>query len=476
LLRLLATLFASCLAMPLPALAASTMPPDFTNHWVGYLCAAIFLVAYLLVMVEEFTQLRKSKPIILAAGIIWALIAWVSYQQGMPHAAEQALRQNLLEYMELMLLLLVAMTYINAMEERLVFDALKAWILRQGFGYRQLFWIIGLLAFFLSPLIDNLIIALLMCALVTAVGGHNGRFVTLTCIGIVVAVNAGGTLTPFGDITTLMVWRKELLTDQGTITILSFFHLLLPALVSFLLPAAVMHFALPATTPEITAEAIVTKRGAKRIIILFLLTILTAITFNYLIHLPPAVGMLTGLSYLQFFGYYLKKTYHKDHRRIPNDSEVGRKIGDPVPFDVFNKVARAEWDTLLFFYGVVICIGGMGFLGYLTLGSDLLYHQMDTTQANVVVGLISGLVDNIAMIFAVLTMEPGMSMGQWLLMTLATAIGGSLLSIGSAAGVAMMGQARGHYTFFSHLKWTPAIAAGYGAGILVHLWINASLF
>jgi Na+/H+ antiporter NhaD/arsenite permease-like protein len=474
--RLSAILFFTSLAIPLPALAATAVPPDLTGHWVGYLCAAIFLVAYLLVMVEEFIHLRKSKPIILAAGLIWALIAWVSYGYGVSQFAEQALRENLLEYMELMLFLLVAMTYINAMEERLVFLALRTWILRRGYSYRQLFWIIGLLAFGLSPLIDNLIIALLMCALVMAVGGHNNRFVALSCTAVVVAVNAGGTLSPFGDITTLMIWRRELVTEQGVITILSFSQLLIPALISFLVPAAAMHFTLPATTPEVTVEPTYTKRGAKRIIGLFLLTILTAITFNYLLHLPPAVGMLTGLSYLQFFGYYLKKTYHRDHRRIPNDSEAGRKIGDPVPFDVFNKVARAEWDTLLFFYGVVICIGGMGYLGYLGLGSDLLYHRMDTIQANIIVGLLSALVDNIAIIFSVLAMEPGMTMGQWLLMTLATAIGGSLLSIGSAAGVALMGQAHGQYTFFSHLKWSWAIALGYGAGILTHLWLNAGLF
>ena len=124
---------------------------------------------------------------------------------------------------------------------------------------------------------------------------------------------------------------------------------------------------------------------------------------------------------------------------------------------------------------MVICIGGLGFLGYLALGSDLLFHGMDTTQANITVGLLSAVVDNIAMIFAVLSMDPTMSMGQWLLLTLTTAVGGSLLAIGSAAGVALMGQARGQYTFFSHLKWTPAIAAGYGAGILSHLWLNARL-
>jgi Na+/H+ antiporter NhaD/arsenite permease-like protein len=151
-------------------------------------------------------------------------------------------------------------------------------------------------------------------------------------------------------------------------------------------------------------------------------------------------------------------------------------MGSIVPFEVFNKVARAEWDTLLFFYGVVLCVGGLGFLGYLALASEVMYTQWGPTSANIAVGVLSAVVDNIPVMFAVLTMQPDMSQGQWLLVTLTAGVGGSLLSVGSAAGVALMGQARGQYTFFSHLKWTPVIALGYAAGIAAHLWLNAGRF
>ncbi len=98
------------------------------------------------------------------------------------------------------------------------------------------------------------------------------------------------------------------------------------------------------------------------------------------------------------------------------------------------------------------------------------------TNANIIVGLLSAIVDNIPVMFAVLTMNPEMPTGQWLLVTLTAGVGGSLLSIGSAAGVALMGQAHGKYTFFGHLKWTPAIAVGYAASIATHMWLNASYF
>jgi Na+/H+ antiporter NhaD/arsenite permease-like protein len=97
---------------------------------------------------------------------------------------------------------------------------------------------------------------------------------------------------------------------------------------------------------------------------------------------------------------------------------------------------------------------------------------MGPTTANILVGILSAIIDNIPVMFAVLTMEPVMDLGQWLLVTLTAGVGGSLLSIGSAAGVALMGQAKGVYTFGSHLKWTPVIALGYAASIQVHIWIN----
>jgi len=443
---------------------------DMTSSGVGLFAIAIFLIAYLLVMAEEFTHLRKSKPVILAAGIIWGAIAWVAAQHGLSVEAEHAVRHNLLEYAELMLFLLVAMTYINAMEERRVFDALRAWLIRSGFGFRSLFWITGTLAFFISPIADNLTTALLMCAVVLAVGGDNSRFITLACINIVVGANAGGAFSPFGDITTLMVWQK------GVVHFWTFFALFIPSAVNFLVPAIIMHFAVPDVKPQASGEQVQMQRGARRIIFLFLMTITTAVSFHNFLHLPPVLGMLTGLGYLQLFGFYLKKTVNRDHRGKPDDAEHDGEMGSPVAFDVFAPVARAEWDTLLFFYGVVLCVGGLGFLGYLSMASELMYTGWGATYANIAVGALSAIVDNIPVMFAVLTMNPDMSTGQWLLVTLTAGVGGSLLSIGSAAGVALMGQARGQYTFFGHLKWTPAIAAGYAASIVAHMVINSRYF
>jgi len=445
---------------------------DLTGNWVGITSVLLFFVAYLVVMAEEFTHLRKSKPVMLAAGIIWALIAWHYQSHDIPHIVETALRHNLEEYAELMLFLLVAMTYINAMEERNVFEALRSWLIRKGFGYRALFWVTGLLAFFISPVADNLTTALLMAAVVMAVGGGNKKFVMLSCINIVVAANAGGAFSPFGDITTLMVWQKNIHASNGIVDFWVFFALFIPSLVNWLVPAALMHFAVPDEKPNSGGEMVAMRRGALTIVALFLFTIALAVCFHSVLGLPPVIGMLTGLSLLQFFSYYLKVHGEKTHAR-GGDAE---NLGSPVPFDIFRKVSRAEWDTLFFFYGVVMCVGGLGFIGYLGMISQVMYGEWGATNANIAIGIISAIVDNIPVMFAVLSMMPDMSVGQWLLVTMTAGVGGSLLSIGSAAGVALMGQARGVYTFFGHLKWTPVIALGYAASIGVHMAINRSLF
>lgn len=439
---------------------------DLTAHWVGYASLTLFILAYGLVVSEEFTQLRKSKPVVLAAGIIWLLIGLVYAQEAdNPDTVVTTVRHVLVEYVELFLFLLAAMTYVNAMTERNVFGALRSWLVRAGFNYRSLFWVTGVISFFLSAVIDNLTTALVMCAIALALGAGNSRFIALSCINIVVAANAGGAWCAFGDITSLMVWQA------GALEFFQFFELFPASVVNWIVPAAAMYLSVPAGGPEepsAGAEPIL--RGGKRIMLLFVATLCTSVSFQHFAHLPAALGMLTGLAYLQFFGYYLTKT-GSTTRNGPEG-----ETGDVVAFDVFRFVARAEWDTLLFFYGVILCVGGLGFIGYLAIASQLLYVEMGATFANVMVGIASAMVDNIPIMAAVIQMEPNMSEGQWLLVTLTAGVGGSMLSIGSAAGVALMGQARGHYTFFRHLRWTPAIALGYAASIVTHLWINGGLY
>jgi NhaD family Na+/H+ antiporter len=467
---------ATLLSISWSSFASSTPALDLTDSGIGLLCVAIFILSYLVVMLEEKLNIRKSKPVLFAAGIIWALIGYQFTNMGQSELAREALEHNFLEYAELFLFLLVAMTYINAMEERRLFDALKAWMIGKGFKYKTLFWITGSLAFIISPIADNLTTALIMCTIVLKVAEQNKTFITLCCINIVVGANAGGAFSPFGDITTLMVWQT------AKVSFSQFFDLIIPSMVNFLIPAIIMTFFLPKGKPDLVHELMNTKRGAKRIVILFILTISTAVGFHIAFDFPPVIGMMLGLAYLQLFGFYLRKTmpvYVAKKIIIAqacNDTTSLERYNNAIPFDIFQRISRAEWDTLLFFYGVVMSVGGLSLLGYLRILSLTMYSQWDPMWANISIGLLSAIVDNIPVMYAVLTMNPDMSLGHWLLVTLTAGVGGSLLSIGSAAGVALMGASKGNYTFIGHLKWSPVILLGYAASIAVHMLINQSLF
>jgi NhaD family Na+/H+ antiporter len=430
---------------------------DLTRSWFGFIALAVFFVAYVLVIFEETTKMRKSKPVLMAAGLIWALIGMAYTAANLGEKSELAAQHVIAEYGELFLFLLVAVTYVNTMEERRVFDALRVWLTGKGLSYRNLFWITGVLGFFLSSVLDNLTTALIMGAVVLAIGKKSPNFVTVSCISIVVAANAGGAFSPFGDITTLMVWQK------GKLGFFEFFALFFPSIINWLVPALIMQFAVPRSKPDAAAETVRTKPGANGVIVLFALTIATAVAFRNFLNLPPALGMMLGLGYLQIWSYFLQR---KGTRQQNSD----------MVLNSFQQIERVEWDTMLFFFGIIFAVGGLGVMGYLAAASQLLYIDLGPTVANIAMGVFSAIVDNIPLMFAVLTMNPDMSNGQWLLVTLTAGVGGSLLSIGSAAGVALMGQAREHYTFMSHLKWSWAIALGYGASIVAHMLINKALF
>lgn len=435
-------------------------PPELPS--VGLAIIFIFAAAYLLVFAEERLHLRKSKPVLVASGLIWVLIGTAYHSVGRGKEAADLLRHSLLEFSELMLFLLSAMTYINTIVERNVFDALRYRIMSARLSLRSLFWVTGAGAFFLSPIADNLTTALVMGTVVMAMARHNTAFLTGSCINIVVAANAGGAFSPFGDITTLMIWHK------GVVKFHEFFALFLPALVNWMVPAAIISLTIPSQKSVPEARTVTVKKGGRDVVFLFLLTIAVTIGLYHVLGLPPFLGMMIGLSFLKAYSYLMRANERRRQRRERKDAALPLESDAAVEsraFDVFNIMRDLEWDTILFFYGVMLCVGGLGAMGYLEEVSGFLYNGMGPAFANIMIGLLSAVVDNIPLTYAVLSMNPDMHLDQWLLLTLTASVGGSLLSIGSAAGVALMGIARGSYTFMSHFRWFWAILLGYAVSI-----------
>ncbi|MCX8048805.1 MAG: sodium:proton antiporter NhaD [Methylohalobius sp.] len=435
--------------MALPSLALAGEATELATFPLAWVCLGLFVLAYLVVMLEEVIDLHKSKPMLLGATAIWVVISLLNRELGIPaEHVHGILRAELVEYAELFLFLLASTTYINALDERNTFKALCAWLIRHRLGYRQLFWVIAVVTFFLSTVVNNLTCALVVGTVVLAVGKDNPRFIAASCLIAVIAANAGGAASPFGDITSLMVWQDHKLD------FLQFFPLFFPTLANFLVPALGLHFAIPKGAPAFREQdAVALKPGAWTILALFFLTILLAVLYEQVFALPAYLGMMTGLACLMFHAYWRQK-----------------RLGQAC--DIFHQIREVEWDTLLFFFGVVFAVGGLRYLGYLTLASHFLYEGLGPTAANILVGFLSAVIDNIPLMLAVLHMDPAMDIHQWQLVTLTAGVGGSMLAVGSAAGVAMLGQARGFYTSLYHLRWSPLVALGYLASIGVHYWLN----
>jgi Na+/H+ antiporter NhaD/arsenite permease-like protein len=426
---------------------------EFATSTYGIAALAIFALSYVLVIFEDALHLKKSKPVLLAAGLIWTLIGFYFAQLGKSAEASHLALEVIGEFGQLFLFLLVSLAYVNVLEERRVFDWLRVKLSALGVSYRQLFWLLGTATFVLSAFLANMTTALVMGSVCLAVGRRVPAFITVTCISIVVASNAGGAFSPFGDTTTLMVWQK------GKLGFSEFFVLFLPAAINWLIPAVFLQFAIPKGQAEAATEQVQPKAGALIVGLLFALTIVIAVVFQNSFKLPPALGMMLGLGLLQGFAYILTLRGSR------------RKNADMV-LDSFSEIARVEWDTMLFFFGVMFSVAGLDAFGWLALTNHALYGGLGPTGANTVLGLLSALLDNIPVMFAVLVMDPQMNHAQWLLLTLTAGTGGSLLAIGSPAGVALMGIAGKNYTFMQHLRWAPVILLGYAASVAVHLFLN----
>jgi len=459
--------------------AIETNQLDLKTHFVGYFAIAVTIIAYILAMTEDLHQLSKAKPMVLGSALIWFVIfIYYSSEYGTAKNVAVVFQSNLTAYAELFLFITVSMTFLNSMTERGIFDGLRIVLANKQYSYRQLFWITGGLAFLLSLVISSLTVGLLMGYIILQIGKGQPKFIGLAGLNAVIGANAGGTMSPLGGISTFFVWQQNML--QFT----DFFILAIPCMVNFLVPAAIMHFAVTKDTPSFSPETPVLKRGSKRIIFIFILTFSITILSNVFLDMPAIAGMIFGFAILQFFAYYLTKSERKSARihYFLTDHEKQDYLESQKGFDVFKCIAGVDWDTLLFFYGAMMIVGALSFLGYLDAMAHYLFTQISPTIANVLIGLSSAYIDNGTLMFAVLNMHPPFPMGQWLLLTLTLGVGGSLLAIGSAPALHVLGLMKGNmnegegYTFTLHLRWMPAILLGFIASIFTLYIVNGFQF
>lgn len=440
--KFLITLLLTQVALFASSASSTGEIPDITMTWVGFAALLIFVIGYYFVAAEEKYEIDKAKPALFIGTFMFMLVAIYyslnNMDMGLVHTQAQHL---ILEISEIFFFLFVAMTYIESLIHMSVFDALKYKLISKGHTYRKLFWITGFLAFFISPIADNLTTALILSTVLITIEKKRRDFLVPSAINIVVAANAGGAWSPFGDITTLMAWTA----GKGAFS--DFLYIFPASILGYLITAVLLSRFVPNEVPSFDASKEIKPKmaeGAKVVIFLGVFTIFSAVMSHQVLHLPAMWGMMFGLSLLKIYSYGLKRKYGVDH------------------FNIFHSMAKVENNTLMFFFGILAAVGALYFIGWLGLAA-VVYNPdvLGPTWANIGVGFLSAIVDNVPVMSAVLKANPTMGLDQWMLVTLTAGVGGSLISFGSAAGVGVMGKLHGIYTFGSHMKYAWTILIGY---------------
>jgi len=417
------------------------LAPDLTMTWVGIASLVVFIIGYYFVAMEEHYHIDKAKPALLTGTFLFMMIAFYyainDLNMDLVHVQAEHL---ILEIAEIFFFLFVAMTYIESMIHMGVFDRLKFNLVSKGYSYKKLFWLTGFIAFFLSPIADNLTTALILSTVLITIEKENKAFLIPGAINIVVSANAGGAWSPFGDITTLMAWTA------GKGTFVDFLFLFPASIIGYLVTAVILARFVPDSKPDFDASK-ETKpelmQGANVVIGLGIFTIFSAVMSHQVLHLPAMWGMMFGLSLLKLYSYRLKRLHNSE-------------------FNVFHSMAKIENNTLMFFFGILAAVGALYFLGWLALAA-VVYDPsvLGPTWSNIGVGFLSAIVDNVPVMSAVLKASPAMGLDQWMLVTLTAGVGGSMIAFGSAAGVGVMGKLPGIYTFGAHMKYAWTIVIGY---------------
>lgn len=419
--------------------------PDLTMTWLGISLLVIFIVGYYFIATEDKYHVDKAKPALFVGTFMFMLIGFYYVINDLDlNIISYDINHLVFEIAGIFFFLFVAMTYIETLIHMGVFDRLKYNLVSKGYTYRQLYWVTGILAFFLSPIADNLTTALILSTVLITIDNKTKEFLVPGAINIVVAANAGGVWSPFGDITTLMAWTA----GKGVFS--DFLFLFPSAVLGYLATAYLLSRFVPKTKPDfdVTKEkrpALMT--GANVVMGLGIVTIMMAVVSHQVFNLPAMWGMLFGLSLLKLYAVRITKKFKSE-------------------LNIFHSIAKIENNTLLFFFGILAAVGALYFVGWLNLAVKV-YDIIGPSWTNIGVGFLSAIVDNVPVMSAVLKANPDMGLDQWMLVTLTAGIGGSLISFGSAAGVGVMGKLPGIYTFSSHMKYAWTVLIGYFVSLAV---------
>lgn len=405
----------------------------------------IFIIGFTTIALEHNLQVNKSWIALFTGSIMWIIVAIGEDEELL----SEALLHESAEIFALIVFLMGAMTIVEMMAHFRFFTWIESKLLRLKISDRQLFWLMGLTTFFASALLDNLTSTLIMIQ----IGRHlfiRKRNFVLFVINIVIAANAGGAMSPVGDVTTIMLWLAGKFTAWQIL-----FYGFIPSLLAWLVPQAIL-------AQKISNEDRKSRENPEVLPLQWSIIFLGLFTFGFavivnLFHLPPFIGILLGLGACAIvIDYRLKK------------GTLKKRAGHIV-----NIIKTIDMATLNFFIGILLAVGALNYQGVLRDVASLIFGEDPASDPMMIIvghsslGLLSSVVDNVPLTAAVIKMLPAnIEFTYWVLLAITAGTGGSILVIGSAAGVAAMGQVK-ELTILRYIKagTIPALL-GYIAAVL----------
>ena len=399
-----------------------------------WLLLGFAVIALLFVVFEEITHINKAKITLFFGTLSWLILFIRETMAGAYEHVLKGLEDNITEIASLWLFLVAAMTFVAYLNKKGLIENLIYLFLPKRIGERKLMLLTGLFCFLFSSLADNITATLVSIALVLSLNLPAAKTLRF-CALVVFAVNSGGVSLITGDVTTLMIFL------DGRVTILDLLWLSLPSFISVITLALILSIGLGGTI-EIRRHSTYVRRLDKSIAALFLLTILSTITLNAVFKVPPVLTFLFGLSVMFLVAHFFNE-----------DSDL-----DPI----LEYIRIIEFETLLFFLGILLIVGALQETGMLN-GLVSIYDHSSPLTANYLMGLLSALIDNVPLTAAVLKSGVEMTETEWLALTYSVGVGGSLLVIGSAAGIVAMSKVK-ELTFIGYAKFSIILLLAFSLG------------
>ncbi len=432
----------------------------------------VFVLGYLCIALESLTKVNKAAIALLMFVFCWTIFmidpgSYISSAIGdnVALAVSDVMEKHLGSTSTTLFFLMGAMTIVELVDQNGGFNFVKD--LMKTKSKKALLWRIAVMTFFLSAILDNLTTSIVMIMILRKlVSDHKDRIIYASLV--IIAANSGGAFSPIGDVTTIMLWNKGLITAVGVIK-----EILVPSIVSLVIPAYILSLSLKgeiATTDNNAVEGAssdFTEFQRKVVFFVGVGGLIFVPIFKSITHLPPFVGILLVLGVL----WTITEIFYRNLHRASDKGGMQKRVT--------NMLSRIDMSTILFFLGILMAVACLETVGVLTMLGQGLNVAFDGNHYMVtgIIGVLSSIVDNVPLVAGCMGMYPIAATGDmavdgifWQLLAYCAGVGGSMLIIGSAAGVVVMGLEKITFGWYmKHVSWIAFV--GYLAGIIVY-WLE----